>query len=197
MKIILQEEDWVSGEATGAADVIGLRDKIFADIPFNLTNVQHKAINTEWEYIMIPYYDKELQRAVAGLAYEIAESNRWQYPDEENIKTSVMINMDGKDCDTFKATLYVEVQPPIYSEQEKVDILAGADQDVYDMDFSEYTMWVNIFESAEAFHNGTDGGMSETVGTYDIELEPDEQNTLQWLTIQHLHMVACGGRYAS
>lgn len=108
---------------------------------------------------------------------------------------TILIHTGGKGTENFTANLCLEVQPPKYSEQQKADILASADTNMYHTDFSEYTIWLDTFASAEAFHNGNDGGMSETVGTYDIEFEPDEQNNLQWFLIQHLQMVALGGEY--
>lgn len=197
MKIISQEEHWMIDKATTAISGVEFRNKVFADVPFNLRYVRYKAINNELEFIMLPYVDEKLQTAVGGLAYDIATNNDWLYPDYDNVKMTILINTDGNGTENFTASLCLEVQPPKYSEEEKADILASADKNMYHTDFSEYTIWLDTFASAEAFHNGRDGGMSETMGTYDIEFEPEEQNALQWFLIQHLQMVALGGRYAS
>lgn len=66
MKIISQEEHWKLDKATNAFDCVEFKNTVFADIPFNPHNVQHKSINNELEFIMLPYLDEELQKAMAA-----------------------------------------------------------------------------------------------------------------------------------
>lgn len=189
MKIITQDESWILNKSKSAFDFRGYKNKVFVELPFDLSYVQYSKADSDMDYIVFPYADKELQVAVCSLAYDIAANNEWLYPDEENIKISIMIHTDGIDCGTFKASLCIEVQPPVYSEEEKADILASADKNMYHTDFNEYTIWLDIFTSAEAFHCGRGGGVSETVGTYDIEFGLEEQNTLLWFLLQRSQLI--------
>ena len=189
MKIIAQKENWTLNNETKTANVGGMTKSIYADVPCILAGIQFKEISVDSEFISLPYLDEKLQKSIGGLAYDIATNNEWCYPDYDNVKLSIWVHMDSE---VFKASLRIDVQPPKYTEEEKANILREAQGDE-----DYYQSWLDIFASAEAFHNGNYTDMSESMGLYDIEFTTEEQNELQWFLIGHLQMVCNGGHYVA
>lgn len=175
MKIIVKDEKWVKDSETELLKVDGITDRVFSDIPFKLTSVQHKEVETSMEFIYFPYINDELKKAVGGLAYDISTNNDWCYPDYDNVKLSIWVHMDGE---AFSASLRVDVQPPKYTLEDIDDVFITKD----------------IVNAATDFHNGT-ALFCETMGLYDIEFTQEEQNQLMWFLIGHLEMVCNGGHY--
>ncbi|MEG1027905.1 MAG: hypothetical protein RSE07_04375 [Oscillospiraceae bacterium] len=189
MKIIKEVENWVFDNETKLSGVDGTRDEIVADVPFKLDSIKYKEIDIDGgEFISLPYFDEELKDDVESLALDIAGNEYWVYPNYNNIKVSIEINLDSN---VFKASLCVDVQPPKYTEEEKTSILANSSREKLfsNTNDTEYSLWEDIFESAEAFYNNGDLGSLEL---YDIEFTAEEQNELQWFLIRHLEMVLSG-----
>ncbi len=180
MKILHTVEGYALEGNTNTIGFANLQ-QVAASVSFNLEAVLIDEITFD-EVINIPYNDVELTKALRGLAYEIASNTDFVYPDYGNIKTSIAVDVHGK---TFKPTLVIEVQPPQYTADEKAEILATANQNTFDTDFSEYTIWQDILESAEAFFQQGGCSNGENIGMFDIEFEHNELKEFMFLWLQY------------
>ncbi len=150
--------------------------KVAVTFPLNLEAIAHKEI-TIAESLVIPYRDSQFSKAINSLAYDVAANTNWLYPDEDNIKVSIVVDMMSDEG--FKPSLVIEVQPPHYKSDD------------IDGEFIDD----EIVASAEAFHQRGGCAMCENIGVYPIEFEGEEEQAFMWFLVQHCHLVALGGSY--
>lgn len=184
MRIIKQSQgfdlNWTAGEITPN----GIKTTTEANIPLELTDIDHKTIKVD-EQITIPYNSPALREQVQSLMDEIAQDYSWIFPDYDAARMSILINPDKQ---SFDALLMIQVEPPRYTEQNKAATLDHANKEPLNGEaYSDYDNWCTIFDTAEAFHSGGMTCDNNPVGFYNLELEPAEQNILQWLVIQRLN----------
>ena len=144
--------------------------------PLNLAAVDYNGIISDDIGIFIPITDNALIAAVSPLAYEIASECDWCFPDPDETKASLFVDLDK---DKFNVFLQIEAQPPRWT-MEDADGLYVTEETVY---------------AAMDYHSGVDKG--ECMQTYNLELEADELKQLAWFVIQRLQMVHNGVIHAA
>lgn len=147
--------------------------KEICNIPFDIKSIQDKEIYSDKIHMLIPIQDKEILKAISYLVYDTVMTNEpeWMYPDYDNSKLALFINMDSE---KFDVCLSIEAIPPKYTEKEKELILSQAKGE------SAFTAsdWRMIFASAEAWHN-KENNCGE-IRTYPIEMTREEESQLMW-----------------
>lgn len=127
------------------------------------------------------YDDIDFHDQLDSLCCELSERNEWYYYDEYNVETDLIFTIeDGEVC----VSLALKVQPPKYSKEDQEEILSTASKDLvfpdstdeYERQWSWHNHWLEVFEAAEQYHNGS--GDWEDMEFYDIELSDEEKQAL-------------------
>lgn len=127
------------------------------------------------QYITIPYADQTLlhDESVQEIVTHIAEQTDWIFPDYEATKFNLVfeVNEDfeaNEKLDIISAALQVIAQPPVYTEQDKEDILNSETDD------EMYITWQEIFYHAEDYYKNEDQYFEGSYDEVDVEFDEDE-----------------------
>ena len=149
-------------------------------VPLNTKAMDLSKAVTYDKYITIPYQDPELlqDENTQQIVTHIANQTDWAFPDYDATKLNLVfeVNEDFEInglSEIVSSSLQVIAQPPVYTKQEKEDILKRETDD------EMYITWQEIFYYAEDFYKNEDKHFDNSYEEVEIELDEGEMKVVQ------------------